>query len=276
MTRFLTAAGSLLLIAALTTPAVAQTRQSPKRSYPIPKTLTLNNATLPTWVDASVALTEDGKLNPDVWGSETRRIREILETPSDHPVFFNDKVVGYSDRSSAEGCRPVGATFFDYPDPPRRGTLDQAITDSHVALLGRVTDKAFGFYAADPGQLLQIEPLRSYGHPLPKARYYFFVPIARFRFAGVDICKTDERYAEPPAIGDEVFLFVGKPADRSGVLLDVLDPGDIVPVAPEGSLRLPRQYSAAEQGVTQRASARGTKDDLLARMQALRAKGAAK
>jgi hypothetical protein len=271
MKRLLIGAGSLLLLAAL--PARAQ---DSKPHDPIPKTLTLSHATLPIWIDASVALSDKGEPNPAVWGEDMARIREILSTPSDHPIYRDGKIVGYQDRASAEGCRPVGATFFDYPDPPRRGTLDEAVTDSKVALLARVTDKAYGFYAGDPGQLFQIEPVHSYGYPLSKAVYYFFVPIGRFRLGGVEICKTDERYADPPEIGGEVFLFVGKPADPSGVLFHVLNPGDIVTVGPSGSLRLPRQYTASEQDVKKLASALLTRSDLLVKMQAVRAKGAPK
>src|SRR6266849_201425 len=103
MTRLLIGAGSLLLIAALPTPATAQVRQRSLRHDPIPKTLTLKHATVPTWIEASVAMTEKGELNSAVWGDETTRIREILQTPSDHPIYRDGKVVGYMDRSSAEG-----------------------------------------------------------------------------------------------------------------------------------------------------------------------------
>jgi hypothetical protein len=271
MTRSLITPGALLVVAMLTAPASAQ---KTRHAYPIPETLTLAGATVPTWVAASVALTPSGELNAAAFGGVTRRIREILDTPSDEAVYLNGKVVGYQDRSSMEGCRPVGAGFFDYPEPPRRGSLDDAIADSKVALLGRITGKAYGFYASEPGQLFQVEPLRSYGQALTQARYYFFIPIGRFQFGGIEICKTDERYAQPPQVGGEVFLFVGAPADREGVLLDVLDPGDIVVVEPDGSLRLPRQYTAGQEGVAKRSSSTPTSSELLARMDAARAKGA--
>lgn len=95
------------------------------------------------------------------------------------------------------------------------------------------------------------------------------MPVGRFTVGGVTICKTDGRYAEPPAIGDKVFLFVGKPEDSSGD-----DAGDVITVALDGALRLPRQYVAGEQRATLRASAPRSESDLLARIQALRGKGA--
>src|SRR5260370_42103832 len=51
MKRLLIAPVSLLL-AVLTTPALAQTRQSSQRAYPMPKTLTQQFGTLPIWIDA--------------------------------------------------------------------------------------------------------------------------------------------------------------------------------------------------------------------------------
>jgi hypothetical protein len=274
MARHHTSAGALLLIAVLTAPAVAQAPPSSDHSYPMPKVLFLPPPAHPVWAEASAAVSADGEPNPAVWGSEPTRIREILTTPADNPIYFNDKLVGYRDKQSAPGCRDVGTTYFDYPEPPPRGTLDDAITNSEVAVLGRVTDRAYGFSSGQPGQLLQIKPVRSYGYPLSQARYYFFVPIGRFTVAGVTICKTDERYAEPPDIGGEVFLFVGKPQDTAGVFFFVYDAGDIVPVEANGALRLPPQYAVNEQGVASRASAVRTESDLLARIQALRAKGA--
>jgi hypothetical protein len=269
------AAAALLLLAALTTPLVGQTRQSSQHSYPIPKTLTMIHGKLPIWADASVVLTENGEPNPAIWGNQTARIREILEAPADNPVYLNGKIVGYSGTPypSEPGCRQVGPTHVDYPDPPPRGSLTDAVTHSEVALLGRVTDKAYGFYGDAPGQLLQIEPVRWYGYPLPQARYYFFVPIGKFRIAGVRICTTDQNYAEPPDVGGEVFLFVDRPVDPAGVLLHVMDAGDIVPVNSDGSLRLPPQYAADAQDATRHAANPRMKTDLLALMKSLRVEG---
>jgi hypothetical protein len=265
---------SLLLIALLIAPAVVQARPGSEHSYPIPKTLSLPIQELPIWAEASVAVAADGEPNPAVWGSETARIREILATAADSPIYHDARIVGYREHPSAPGCHHVGTTHFDFPDSPRRGTLDEAISSSEVAVLGRVTNRAYGFSGGEPGQLLQIEPVRSYGQPLSQPRYYFFVPVGRFTVAGVTICKTDERYAKPPDIGDKVFLFVAKTEDSPGVFFPIYDAGDVVPVAPDGSLRLPGRYAAGEQGVTLRASVPRSESDLLARIQAMRGEGA--
>jgi hypothetical protein len=212
----------------------------------------LNHATLPIWIDASVAITENGAPNRAVWGEYTGRITELLQKPA------------------SGGCLEVGPAYEETPLPPPRGTLEDAVAHSAVALLGVVTDKAYGFYSGVPGQLLQIKPERSYGQALSKARYYFFVPVGQFQIGGVDICKTDPRYAEPPEIGGEVFLFVQAPADLTGTLLHVLNPGDVVPVDARGALRLPAQYAGREKSL---ATAQ-TNTALLAELQAKRARGA--
>jgi hypothetical protein len=266
---------SLLLVAAFAVPAAAQTRTARERRYSIPKTLTLKEATLPIWIDASVAVTESGEPNPAVWGEYTGRLHEILTTPSDRPVYRDGHLVGYLGEPSAPGCRDVGPAFNDYPEPPPRATLEDAVKHSGVAVLGRVTDMAYGFYDGAPGRLFQIEPIRWHGTALTKPRYYFAVPTGRFRVAGVEICKTDQRYAAAPEVGDEVFLFVFAPDDTTGVLFQVFNAGDVVPVAPDGSLRLPPQYTADEDA-SRRASSARTKRDLLDRIQAVRGKGAQK
>lgn len=276
MTRPPIVAVSLLLVAALSVPALAQARPAHERPYPIPKTLTLQEATLPIWIDASVAVTDSGEPNAAVWGEGTGRLHEILTTPSDRPYYRNGHLAGYLGEPSAPGCRDVGPSFSDYPEAPPRATLEDAVRHSGVAVLGRVTDMAYGFYDGAPARLFQIEPIRSYGMPLTQPRYYFSVPTGRFRLAGVEICKTDQRYAAAPEVGDEVFLFVFAPDDTTGVLFHVFNAGDVVPVAPDGSLRLPPQYTAGEPEASRRAAAARTKRDLLDQIQAVRGKAAQK
>src|SRR5271168_1810587 len=104
-----------LLMAALATALRAQTQ-------PIPKTITMIHGTLPFWADASVVLTDTGEPNPAVWGDQPTRIREILENPADNPVYYNGKIIGYSGTGDPHtpGCRDVGPTYVDYPEPPPR------------------------------------------------------------------------------------------------------------------------------------------------------------
>jgi hypothetical protein len=263
---------SFLLVLAMADLAVAAAPRARERPYPMPKTLTLQYATLPIWIDASVAVTDSGEPNPAVWGEYTGRLREILTTPSDSPVYRDGHLVGYLGTPSAPGCRDVGPSFSDSPEPPPRATLDDAVKHSGVAVLGRVTGMAYGFYDGAPARLFQIEPIRSYGMELTQPRYYFSVPTGRFHLAGVEICKTDQRYAAAPEVGHEVFLFVFAPDDTTGVLFHVFDAGDVVPVAQDGSLRLPPQYTAGEPDASQHTFAARTKRDLLEQIHSVRGK----
>ena len=101
-----------------------------------------------------------------------------------------------------------------------------------------MTNKAFGIYSGFiPGQLLQVEPLKTFGKPLPEKHYDFFVPVGRFSLGKRLICKEDTSYAEPPEVGAKVFLFIaGPPEGRDKNLLMVYGPGDVVPVGRDGSL----------------------------------------
>jgi len=144
------------------------------------------------------------------------------------------------------------------------------VTHSEVALLARVTARAFGFYDLMPGQLLQVEPVVSFGSRLSEPRYYFFVPIGRFKIGGAELCKTDTRYAEPPEVGDEVFLFVDKPADLTGTLFHVQTAGDVVPVDAHGALRFPHQYTDDPKGTRLGRFSATTKSDLIGNIRATR------
>jgi hypothetical protein len=115
--------GALLLVAALADPAVAQMRPSSEHSYPIPTILSLPyQDVLPIWAEASIAVSANGEPNPAVFGSAAAgRIHEIMTTPADNAIYFNGKIVGYQSEPSAPGCRDVGTTYFDYPEPPHAG-----------------------------------------------------------------------------------------------------------------------------------------------------------
>jgi len=191
-----------------------------------PLTLTLPHCTLPTWVDARIAVDATGHLDPRYFGND-HRMADVLAS------------------AASDGCHAVGTWYVDAAMPPLRGSLHQAILNSEVAVLGRVASKSYGFYGSVPGQLVQIVPERVVGAKLPKAAYYYFVPVGTFSVGKEMICKTDWRYAPPPEIGQEVFIFAKVPIDPDRVLLNVLGPGDVVGVSGSGTLELPRQYQPA-------------------------------
>lgn len=160
--------------------------------------------------------------------------------------------------------------YVDSASRPPRATL----IHSEVVLLARVTARAFGFYDLMPGQLLQVEPVMSFSSRLTAPRYYFFVPIGRFKVGDAEICKTDTRYAEPPEVGDEVFLFVDKPADLTGTLFHIQTAGDVVPVDAHGLLRFPRQYTDDSKGTRLGRLSASTKTDLIGNLKATRVSNA--
>jgi hypothetical protein len=212
----------------------------------------LTGAQLPIWVDASVAIGPDRSPNHAVFGPETGLISEFLEKTPDGK------------------CHQVGEMYVDSAFRAPRATLEEALTHSEVALLGRVTARAFGFYDLMPGQLLQVEPVMSFGSRLTEPRYYFFVPVGRFKVGDAELCKTDTRYPEPPDIGDEVFLFVDKPADLTGTLFHIHTAGDIVPVGAHGVLRFPHQYTDDPKGTRLGRFSATTKSDLIGNLLATR------
>jgi hypothetical protein len=194
-----------------------------------PLTLTLPHCTLPSWVDARIAIDAQGQPDTRYFGKD-HRIADILAGQTEG------------------GCHAVGPWFVDVPAPPPRGSLQQAIANSEAAVLGRVTGKSYGFYGSVPGQMLQIRPERVMGAKLTKKTYYYFVPVATFTLGSTTICKTDWRYAAPAEVGQEVFIFAKVPIDHDGVLLNVLGPGDVVNVSSTGELQLPKQYQPARSG----------------------------
>lgn len=209
---------------------------------PMPSVLFFwDKATLPIWVEASAAVDEAGRVRSYLFGEEAAGIQRQL------------------DKLAAADCLRFEKVHQDHVYPPRRENLDDAAEDSRTRLLARVTNKAFGFSGAVPGQLLQVVPIRAFTEALPERHYYFFVPAGKFRLDKRLICQEDPDYAEPPEVGSEVFLFIaGAPVGTEGNLLFVYGPGDIVPVARDGSLSLPRQYrsaAAAAKSATPRSKA---------------------
>jgi hypothetical protein len=90
---------------------------------------------------------------------------------------------------------------------------------------------------------------------------YLFLPVGDFVIGGRRIVKTDSRYAPPPVIGDEVFLFT-YPASRSNIV-HPLEGRGYVPVSPGGDLMLGTDYRAGEESSVRPLR---TKQDLIDRV----------
>ena len=187
--------------------------------------------TYPLWIDSSMVLNADGTINTSLINFEgVREIQAIRALP----------------REGA--CARVGAYFEDLAIPPR-GTLEQAAQSSRLIILGKVTEKAYGFLVYTPGQLLRVVPEEVLkGAPRDVPAYFVFVPIGIFNLGDLKICKSDSRYPEPPAVGDQVLLFApdqpGWQQDQREPYLEVEDDGGIVTIHSGGAVSLPKRFQA--------------------------------
>ncbi len=215
---------TLVLFLALL-PAAAPTTKKAPPPPPIPDALTLEFATEPVWRSARSVETSDGKLDTEVFGeSSSIMLAAVLESPM------------------SGGCRHVKEAFVDHIYPSPRESLDSAIASAQAAIVGPVTAREYGFYGGVPGQLLQIRAERRFTDRTPGDFYYFFVPVGDFRAGDVSICKRDERFADPPEVGEEAILLTDAPDRKEPSLLPVKDAGDVLAISRGGVVRLPPQY----------------------------------
>ena len=147
--------------------------------------------TYPLWIDSSMVLNADGTTNTSLINPEgVREIQAIRGLPREG------------------GCAQVTAYLQDIANLPSRATLEQAAQSSRLVILGKVTEKAYGFLVYEPGQLLRVVPeevIKGSSRDVPA--YFVFFPVGTLKLGDLKICKTDSRYPEPPAVGDEVLLF---------------------------------------------------------------------
>jgi hypothetical protein len=186
--------------------------------------------TYPIWIDSSLILNEDGTVNTSLIHPEgVREIQDIRALPRKGE------------------CAQVGAYLQDIANLPPRSTLEQATQASRLVILGKVTEKAYGFEVYTPGQLLRVVPEEILkGHPRDVPAYFVFLPVGTFNLGDLKICKTDSRYSEPPAVGDQVLLFApDEPEwqqDQHEPLLKLEDDGGIVTIHSGGAVSLPKRY----------------------------------
>jgi hypothetical protein len=206
--------------------------------------------TYPMWIESSMALHEDGTINTTLMHPEgVKEIEAIRAMPQEG------------------GCVQFGPVFEDIVDSPSRSTPEEAVKSARLVIFGKVTEKSYGFKVDVPGQLLRVVPeevLKGQAREVPA--YFVFLPIGTFNLGNLTICKTDSRYSEPPAVGDEVLLFVPPigewQQDQREPFLELLDDGGLVTVHADGKVALPKRYQATAK------SALPTKDALLGRVRA--------
>ncbi len=152
----------------------------------------------PVWIEKSMLLNPDRSVNTNlVPPPGVAAIKTLRRTPAEG------------------GCVRVGAAFEDTMGIPPRETIEEGTRNSRLIVLGRVTEKAYGFQVDVPGQLLRVVPEETLkGVPRDVPAYFVFVPVATFHLDAMPLCKTDDRFADPPEVGDEVLLFAPSEPDR--------------------------------------------------------------
>lgn len=168
--------------------------------------------TYPIWVSAEAAISAEGELIAELFHPHLHsRLRSYLQTPPD----------------PAKGCIPVAKLIGDPINPPDRSHLGGAIEHSSVVLLGEVVARDFGFERGLPGQLLAVRPLRTYKGDTRLDHYYFFMPVGRFSAGPYTFCKTDNRYPDPPELGDQV-LIMAPTREETGPYLNIEDANSLI------------------------------------------------
>lgn len=186
---------SLLAIALLGC-TLASADAVPPDTSPMPQTLSRPSfdQPYPLFVAASATVNANGQLeSSNFGGSALRDVSILLEKAS-----------------QSSGCYTYGAVKDAVALGEDRSDFRRALRASPVAFMAEVTGAQAGFEYGIPGQLLRLrveEVLR--GQAL-LAEYYYFVPVARFRVGAYEICKTDERFADPPAVGDRVLMMLAR------------------------------------------------------------------
>jgi hypothetical protein len=132
-----------------------------------------------------------------------------------------------------------------------RTTLQSAVTSAEVALLARVTGRAYGFKSGEGGQLLRLQPERIFKDSFRRQpEYYLFFPVGNFRVGNKAFCKRDDSYPTPPEVGEEVLVFVLKSFRMDEQYLDIVDGGGIITIKKDGSFSLPPSYDRASENVS--------------------------
>ena len=203
----------------------------------------------PFWVDASMVLKADGSPN----------------TALLHPGAVS-LIQDLRKSTLVNGCIPVGHYFDSSGFASDRDTPQQGAQSSRLVILGTVTEKEYGIAGTQPGQLLRVTPdeiIKGQGRHGVDA-YYVFMPVGNFKIGNLSLCKTDDEYPDPPAVGDQVLLFAPDQWDwqqnENDPYLNLLDASGIVTLHSNGQVSLPKRFrDHLKAGATPRSA-----EDLLA------------
>lgn len=187
----------LALLTSLSSTQAVAGPQSQSAPPPMPKVVTWEPGGRPVWVDASLVLTSSGAVDPKLFApSAVSVIQTLLALPE----------VG--------GCIQATEVTSDYlfivgVTPPKAQSLAESIKTSELIMVGAVTNKSYGFSDQIAGELVQIKPEVLIKDSQGRQDYYYlFIPVGTFRVGGKLICKTDQREATPPEVGEHIAVLL--------------------------------------------------------------------
>ncbi|MBV8199874.1 MAG: hypothetical protein JOZ15_04545 [Acidobacteria bacterium] len=218
---------TVALLATVAGPLIpVATSASGGKGEPIPEVLMDPPLPTPYWVSASAVLLPDGTLDSKRFHpAVARQIRDLLSQPE------------------VNGCIHLGTVWEDYIDPQDRSSLEAAAASAELIFTARVVGATPGFAAEVPGTLLAVRPTEWIKGDQRAAQYFVFFPIGDVSVGSKRICKTDNRYAALPRLGDEVLVFTQRSFNPANPIIHVKNPGDLVTLRGDEVL-LPRQYRA--------------------------------
>jgi hypothetical protein len=180
----------------------------------------------PIWVAAEAVLDPDGTVN------------QRFFKPSQASTIARHLAIEPTD-----GCIRMTKAFIQPGmTPPSRETVELAARNVAFALHGRVTGKAYGFHGIIAGQLLRLEPIELLkGEAENHAVYYVFYPVGTFSVGAHTICKTDDRYPEPPEIGDELLVTDPWRTRKDESFIETWGAEGIIVIDSDGTVHLPER-----------------------------------
>jgi hypothetical protein len=181
----------------------------------------------PVWVDASLVFNQDGGINTALIHPEGVKEIQSLRT-----------------RPSVNGCKPDGPFLKDIINLPPRTSPEAAAKNAQLVILGTVSEKSYGLLVTEPGQLLRVVPEDTLkGKPRDVDAYFVFFPVGTFMLDGFKVCKTDSRYPDVPAVGDQVILFMPPQTEsQTEPYLEIDDGNGIITIHAGGTVSFPERY----------------------------------
>lgn len=193
--------------------------------------LPLRSLDHPMFVSASVAITDDGELNTDLFAPDVARIINRY----------------YERHDPVRGCITLDEFYEEWAGSADRSTIEKAAQTAELVLVAEVVGRDYGFQHMIPGQLLRVRPERVLKGTAPLAHYLVFLPVGTFQSGPYRFCKTDSRYPEPPEIGERVLLLVPVGGDPQEPYLDLRTEASIVTVDAGGKVDLPQPFARSLQ-----------------------------